>query len=69
MGNIQVMSIYTAISDCLSVTSYCRIINSIVSRMVLTVNIMMIDNHALEVSAGGETIAGIANGSGARCSG
>ena len=66
MGNIQVMSIYTAISDCLSVTSHSRIISSIVGRMVLTVNIVMIQNHALEVSAGGETIASIV---GARCSG
>jgi hypothetical protein len=69
LGNIQVMSIYTATSDCQSVTSHSRIIYSIFGGMVLAVNIVMIDNFALKVSASGETIATIVNGSGARCSG
>jgi len=63
------MSIYTAISDCLSVTSHSRIIYSIVGSMVLAVNIVLIDNPALKVSAGGETTVTIVSGSRARCSG
>jgi hypothetical protein len=69
MGNIQVMSIVTARSHCQSISSQSGIINSVGGRMVLTVNIVMIDNHALEVSAGRETIATIVNRSGTRSSG
>jgi hypothetical protein len=69
MRNIPIMSIVTAISYCLSVASHCSVITSIGGRMVLTMNVMLIDNDALEVTAGGKSTARVANWSGTRGSG
>jgi hypothetical protein len=63
------MSIVTAISDCLSVACNCSVIASISGRMILTMNVMLIDDDALEIRACGESTARVAIGSGTRCSG
>lgn len=69
MANIPIMSVMTAVSNCLGVASHSVVIASKGGRMVLTMNVMLINNGALKISTGGKSTARVINWSWARGSG